>query len=66
LTAVNSVATVTLPVLAGTAGIVLEGGTEVWSGQQYIPGVPGITGAAGSNSSVVLSVGSGSYAFVVV
>ena len=62
----NSVATVTLPVLAGTGGIVLEGGTEVWNGQQYLPGVPGITGASASNSSVVLSVGSGSYAFVVV
>jgi len=64
----NTVATVMLPFPIGTpAGnvTVTEGGTNVWAGGAYVPGVPGITGASivASVPAVAVEVQSGIYAF---
>lgn len=66
---VGSVATVKLPAgvpVTGSAVAVLEGTTVVWAHGAFVPGsVPGVTGATAGpdGTSVVFSVGSGTYSF---
>jgi hypothetical protein len=77
---VNGAATVVLPLNASVGGgapaaaLVYEGGRLVWAGGRsgggYVPGTPGVGGAAAGATAdggpaVVVTVGSGAYAFVV-
>ena len=65
---VNGVATIILPAQGPASAVdILEGGTTVWKQGTYVPGVPGISGgeASADGKSVVFTVGSGSYSFVV-
>jgi hypothetical protein len=48
-----------------TAVTVSEKEGLVWSGSAYKAGVSGVTGATETTSEVVVSVGSGRFAFVV-
>lgn len=47
------------------AASVTEKEGAVWSGGAYKSGVSGVTGASETASEIVVSVGSGSFAFVV-
>ena len=62
----NSAARVVVPTLRPAASAVIaEGGTTVWAGGRFVPGVPGVSsGAAGSDGeSVEFAVGSGTFSF---
>ena len=62
----GAAATVLLPTLRPAAlAVVEEGGVPVWEGGRFVPGVPGVGAAAAGadGETVVLSVGSGAYAF---
>jgi hypothetical protein len=63
---VGSSATVVIPLLNNPIGSISESGTVFWVNGAYVPGVTGITNAALSadKSSVNVSVGSGSYNFL--
>ena len=66
---VGAQATIAVPLFsaAATAAVVTEGSgsspTPVWSGGAYVPGVPGVTGAAAGNAVINVFVGSGTYNF---
>ena len=57
--------TVAIPVPGLTKPVVTESGSVVWKGDVFASGVAGVTaGAAANDSTILLSVGSGSYSFV--
>jgi len=58
-------ATVALPATLSPNPTIEEGGLTVWASGAYVPGVPGIVGAALQDDAVVFTVGSGSYKFEV-
>ena len=62
----GSVAEVHLPKMGlKTATMVSEKEGPVWTAGAYKPGVSGVKGAMATDSEVVVSVGSGTFAFVV-
>ena len=65
---VGSTATVTLPMMGKSSVEVTEGKTTVWSAGKFVPGAAGsgIMGASAVGTDVVLTVGSGAFAFAVV
>jgi len=58
-------ATATLVLPGATAGVT-EGGAPVWAGGAFVPGVPGVTGAALVGGALRVELGSGEYAFAAV
>jgi len=56
-------ADISIPKLGLMNLVVTESGTIVWRANTYVPGVPGLTGGTDAPDSVILHVGSGSYAF---
>jgi alpha-L-rhamnosidase len=62
---VNSQARIVIPTEAkATEVVVREGEQVVWDKGQYVPGVPGVTGASQErDGSIVVEVGSGRYSF---
>jgi hypothetical protein len=50
---------------AVSSAVIREGSAVVWQAGAFVPGTPGVSGAAASGGVVEFSVGSGAYNFVV-
>ena len=62
----NAVGTAAVPTPGDpAASTITEGGVPVWRAGAYVPGVPGIAGAAAESAAVVFSLGSGAFSFEV-
>jgi len=59
----NSDATICIPLILAKKPLISENGKTVWQNGQYVPGVPGISGATQEKNYIMVNVGSGHYEF---
>lgn len=65
----GSTATAYVPVADASTAVITEGGAKVWASGAFVPGTPGVLGAApgvgAHNGTVAIAIGSGEYAFAI-